>query len=478
MSEYQAVIGLELHVQLATQAKMFCGCANLFGQTPNSLTCPVCLGFPGALPVTNRNAVEKGLRFALAVEAEIAEQLCFDRKNYFYPDLPKGYQITQYHNPLARDGKIRIETGNRHKLIELEECHLEEDAGKSFHSSHSTSVDLNRCGVPLLEIVTRPVIHSPEEAYLFLERLKQIVQYLGLSRADMEKGELRCDANISVKKYTDSGLGPKVELKNLNSFRFIRRALQYEFERQINELKNGNEILRETRLYDERKNVTLPMRSKEESPDYRFFPEPNLPAHEIHKQVLAEMKDCLPELPDSRLDRYFTEMKLPLDSARILISDFELADFFEETASLCADPGLAANWILTELMGLMSTEKITLKELKISPRMLADLLKQVDGKRISGKIATTVLRQMIATGDPAEAVIEREGLRLITDQKTLLEVIEEVIGENPENLKKYLDGREKLFVFFVGQVMAKTGGQADPQAVNKLLRETLDDRQA
>ncbi|MBD3381102.1 MAG: Asp-tRNA(Asn)/Glu-tRNA(Gln) amidotransferase subunit GatB, partial [candidate division Zixibacteria bacterium] len=444
----------------------------------NSLICPVCLGLPGALPVTNKKAVEKGLKFATAVGAEIAGVLEFDRKNYFYPDLPKGYQITQYHNPLARGGKIRIETDKEHKYIELEECHLEEDAGKSFHGHECTTVDLNRCGVPLLEIVTRPVIHSPEEAYLFLKRLKQIVQYLGLSYADMEKGELRCDANISIRDSDDSALGPKVELKNLNSFRFIRRALEYEYKRQVKTVKAGNSVLRETRLYDEQMNTTLPMRSKEESSDYRFFPEPNLPPHKISKELIARLKCSLLELPDKRLDRYLTDMGLPFDSAQALISDFELSEYFEKTAGYCQDSKLAANWILTELMGLMSAEKISLKKLKISPWMLADLLIQVQKKQISGKIAATVLRRMIATGEPAEAIIEREGLRLITDRDSLLEVIEEVISENPENLKKYLDGREKLFVFFVGQVMAKTGGQADPQAVNKLLRETLDDRQA
>ncbi|NIP41696.1 MAG: Asp-tRNA(Asn)/Glu-tRNA(Gln) amidotransferase subunit GatB [candidate division Zixibacteria bacterium] len=476
MRDYEIIIGLEIHVQLQTRTKIFCVCKNEFQAEPNTNTCPVCLGMPGALPVLNKKAVELACRFILAVGGDINNNSLFARKNYFYPDLPKGYQISQHERPLGKSGTIRIETEDGMKEIMLQGIHLEEDAGKSFHLEDSSNIDFNRCGTPLLEIVTMPVIKNAHEAYLLLYRIRQLVQYLEISSGDMEKGALRCDANVSVRPQGQHEYGIRTEVKNMNSIRGVERALSYEISRQINLLEEGGFVVQETRLWDESMGRTDTMRTKEESPDYRYFPEPDLLALELEDDWLEEIKETIPELPLEKRDRFVREYKIPPYDAGVLTITPQLANYFEETARLCGNPKQASNWIMTEIMKIMKDRQISPDELNIPPKNVADLIKSIENGTISGKIAKEIVAEMAASGKAPGEIIEAHGLEQITDKKVIEQAVEQVFRENPENLKRYFDGQDKLFGYFVGQVMIKTEGKANPHLVNEILKDKLDGR--
>ncbi len=478
MSAYETIIGLEIHVQLMTETKIFCACRNQFEAEPNTNTCPVCLGMPGSLPVLNKKAVELACRFILAVGGNINTTSVFARKNYFYPDLPKGYQISQHELPLGKGGAIRIETDEGNMDIMLQGIHLEEDAGKSFHLEDSSNIDFNRCGTPLLEIVTMPVIKTAHQAYLFLNRIRQIVQYLGISSGDMEKGALRCDANISVRPEGQHEYGIRTEVKNMNSIRGVGKALSYEIKRQVNLLEQGGFVVQETRLWDEINNRTVTMRTKEESPDYRYFPEPDLPPLKLDNKWLEKIKHSIPELPHQKIDRFVKKYSIPRYDAAVLTSTVNLADYFEQTAKLCKNPKQVSNWIMTEVMKILKDEKSDTDDLKVSPKKLAGLINNIENGIISGKIAKEIFAEMAVTGKESDEIIVARGLQQITDKKVIKQTIEQVLSENPENLKRYFDGQEKLFGYFVGQVMKKTEGKASPNLVNQILKDKLNGREA
>ncbi|UCD94645.1 MAG: Asp-tRNA(Asn)/Glu-tRNA(Gln) amidotransferase subunit GatB [Candidatus Zixiibacteriota bacterium] len=478
--EYESVIGLEVHAQLRTKTKIFCGCKVGYGAPPNTLTCPVCLGLPGALPVLNKKAVECAILMILAVGGEVQERSVFARKNYFYPDLPKGYQISQYDQPLGLGGCVGLEASDAHKAkaIRLKRIHLEEDAGKLLHSESGESfsrVDLNRCGVPLIEIVTEPEVLKPAEARRCMTRVRQILQYLDVSDADMEKGQLRCDANVSVRPVGASEFGVRTEVKNLNSFRFLEKALAFEIDRQTKLLKSGGMIEQCTMLWNEDRQTVEPMRTKEESEDYRYFPEPDLVALIVNDAWLKEMQAGLPELPDERKRRFIGQYHIHEADAGVLTDSRELGDYYEKVMCDFDDGKLAANWTLTELLRVLHEEKTGVASLRVKPPMLADLLGQIKSGRISGKIAKVVFGEMLKTGRPAAEIIEHKGLTQITDISKLRKVIEEVLAENDKNLRRYLSGRTGVFDYFVGQVMRKTKGMANPEAARKLLQEKLDE---
>lgn len=475
MPDYEAVIGLEIHARLDTRSKLFCSCRNSYGRAANSLTCPVCLGLPGALPALNKKAVEYAVMMILAVKGEIDENSVFARKNYFYPDLPKGYQISQYDRPLGRGGKIRIEIDSKKKYIGLERIHLEEDAGKSIHFDDYSLVDLNRCGVPLIEIVTKPELNSHHEAYLFLIRVRQILRYLGISSGDMEKGEFRCDANISVRPKGHDKFGIKTELKNINSFRFVEKALEYEQKRQVELLESGQSVIQETRLWDEKTGRTMPMRSKEEALDYRYFPEPDLYVLQIDRSSVRRLGESLRELPAEMLDRFILQYNIPHYDAGVLTADRKLAEYFEKVGEECGNPKLAANWIMTEVMRVLKEQKLDADQIPVAPEMLARLLRCIDDEVVSGRTAKEVLAKMIDSGDDPDLIIERENLAQISDPRQLELIIRDVINQEPEKAKMYREGRTQLIGYFVGKVMAKSGGRANPKIVNQLLREFLNE---
>lgn len=476
---FEAVIGLEVHAQLATESKIFCGCRVAFGAPPNSLTCPVCQGLPGALPVLNKRAVEFAVRLILATGGTVNQRSVFARKNYFYPDLPKGYQISQYEAPLGIGGRLKIPSTseNVNKVVRLKRVHLEEDAGKSLHPEtreNLTRIDLNRCGTPLIEIVTEPDIRTPREAYEYLVMLKQILQYLEICTGDMEKGHLRCDANISVKSADSSEFGTRTELKNLNSFRWVERALAYEIDRQTQTIVAGRKVEQMTLLWNEKKQIAEPMRSKEESHDYRYFPEPDLVNLVIDDEWLAKIKGNLPELPEQKAARFVKQYQIPEYDARVLTSSRGLADYYETVMRNYTDGKTASNWVMTEIMRVLNEEKSDIESFRLRPEAIAELLNLIKDGTVSGKIAKEIFAEMRATGKSASEILSAKGLTQISDSTLINEIIERVLTQDGENLKKYLSGKTQIFGHFVGAVMKETKGKANPALVNKLLKEKLD----
>ncbi|MGL5955323.1 MAG: Asp-tRNA(Asn)/Glu-tRNA(Gln) amidotransferase subunit GatB [Brevinema sp.] len=476
---YESVIGLEVHVQLNTNTKAFCACPLTFGERPNTAICPICLGHPGTLPVLNKEALHKAILAGLALQAKINLFSQFDRKNYFYPDLPKGYQITQNTYPIVTGGHVAIHLeDNTQKEIRIHHLHLEEDAGKLTHNEHEdfSRVDLNRAGTPLLEIVSEPDIRSSEEAYFYLRELRTIMKYIDVSNVNLEEGSLRCDANVSVRKTGESQLGTKVEIKNLNSFNGIRKAIDYEIERQIGVLESGGQIEQETRLYDANKNITHGMRSKNVAAEYRYFPDPDLPPIHITQTLVEELATQLPEHPFAKRMRYHQELNLPLKDCIVLTDDQETADYFEQTLTATSqDPKKTANWILTEMMSRMNEHKLTAREFskKISPEATAELLTLVKETIISGKIAKDLFDDMLQTGKMPSLLVEEKGLKQVSNSDELEKIIDKILLENPNQVEQFKSGKDKLFGFFVGQLMKATNGQANPELANKILRDKL-----
>ena len=472
IAKYEPVIGLEVHVQLSTRTKIFCGCPTSFGAEPNSNVCPVCLGLPGALPVLNRHAVELAIEAALALGCRVNARSIFARKNYFYPDLPKGYQISQYDQPLAEHGFIDIPG----KRVGVTRVHMEDDAGKSIHdgfkdSDRYTYVDLNRSGTPLIEIVSDPDMRSSEEAHAYLTELKQVLQYLEVSTCDMEKGHLRCDANVSVRPRGQEKFGTKAEVKNLNSFRFLKHALDYEISRQIALIESGGRVTQETRLFNVDTGETVGMRSKEHAHDYRYFPEPDLVPLRVSADWLARVRERMPELPAARRRRFVEAYGLREYDAEVLTLTRPMSEYFESVASVAGDPRSAANWVMGDLTGLMKQEGLA--EPPVSAENLGKLVAMIAQGKISGKLAKEIFPKMFATGDAPEAIMEREGLQSIRDEGALGAIIDDVIAANPKQVEQYRSGKAAVLGFLVGQVMKASRGQADPAAVNRMLKEKL-----
>jgi aspartyl-tRNA(Asn)/glutamyl-tRNA(Gln) amidotransferase subunit B len=473
IAKYEPVIGLEVHVQLATHTKIFCGCPTSFGAAPNSNVCPVCLGLPGALPVLNRHAVELAIEASLALNCKIDARSIFARKNYFYPDLPKGYQISQYDQPLAEHGFVEIGTGGQTKRIGVTRVHMEDDAGKSIHdgfkdSDRYTYVDLNRSGTPLIEIVTEPDIRTSDEAYAFLTELKQRLQYINVSTCDMEKGHLRCDANVSVRLRGAEKFGTKAEVKNLNSFRFLKMALDHEIARQVALIESGGKVVQETRLYNPDADETISMRSKEHAHDYRYFPEPDLVPLRVSEAWIARIRATMPELPASRRARFVADYHLSEYDAEWLTQTREISEYFEGTAAL-SDPQAAAKWVMGDVAALLKRDG----KPPVSQEHLAALVNLVSQGKISGKLAKEIFPKMVETGDAPEAIMRREGLESISDEGELGKMIDEVIAANPKQVDQYRGGKQQVIGFLVGQVMKASRGQADPAVVNRMLKEKL-----
>ncbi|MDQ7817185.1 MAG: Asp-tRNA(Asn)/Glu-tRNA(Gln) amidotransferase subunit GatB [Melioribacteraceae bacterium] len=474
-SKYEAVIGLEVHAQLLTGTKIFCGCSTRFGNPPNTNVCPVCLGHPGVLPVMNKKVVEFTVLMGLAVKCKIKERSIFARKNYFYPDLPKGYQISQYEEPICEHGKVVIEfkDGSK-KEIGITRIHMEEDAGKSIHDqSDATLIDLNRCGTPLIEIVSEPDLRTPEEAYLYLSKLKQMVTYLGICDGNMEQGSLRCDANVSVRLNGETKFGTKTEVKNMNSFRNVERAIAFEIERQIGLMEDGKEVVQQTLLWDADSNKAYPMRSKEEAQDYRYFPDPDLLTIIIDENWKCRIKKQLPELPDARQVRFINDHKLPAYDAEILTSSRQLADYYEQVITVTNNYKAASNWVMTEVLRIVNDEKITIEQFPVKPISLGKLIKMIEDKTISGKIAKEIFPEMLATGQAPEEIVKDKNLLQISDTSEIEKAVDKIIESNPKDVQDYLGGKEKVIGFLVGQVMNETKGKANPQIVNEILLSKL-----
>jgi len=475
MTEFEPVIGMEAHAELLTESKMFCGCSAEFGGSPNSRTCPVCLGLPGSLPVANKKAVEYVIRTALALNCRISELSIFHRKNYFYPDLPKDYQISQYgETPIGVGGWIDITVNGETKRIRIRRVHLEEDTGKLIHSGGDESlIDYNRSGVPLMEVVSEPDIRSAEEAREYLVRLRAILTYLGVNDGKMEEGSLRCEPNISLRPKGTEKFGTPTELKNLNSFRAVYRGLDYEINRQQEILQEGGKIVHETRRWDDTRGVTAVMRGKEFEQEYRYFPEPDLVPMEFSPEFVEEQRAALPELPEDKKHRFVKEYDLPAYDAEVLTNTRAFADFYEETVKVYQEPKTVSNWMMGDFSRLLNAAGIEIAESTVKPADLAGLLKMIADGTISGKIAKTVFEEMFGTGAPPQQIVEKKGLTQITSEAELYPVIDQVISENPKIVQDFLGGNEKPFGFLVGQVMRYTKGRANPQAVNRLLRERL-----
>jgi aspartyl-tRNA(Asn)/glutamyl-tRNA(Gln) amidotransferase subunit B len=477
----ESVIGLEIHAQLLTETKIFCGCRTSFGASPNSLVCPVCLGLPGALPVLNGRAVDLAVKAALALGCRVQPISVFARKNYFYPDLPKGYQISQYDQPLAVNGCLEYDEGGVHHRVGITRLHLEEDAGKSLHegfadSNTRTYVDFNRSGVPLVEIVTEPALRSPRDAAAFFERLRAILVEIGTSDGNMEEGSLRCDANVSVRPAGSTALGTRTEIKNLNSFRFLQRALQHEIDRQAEIVAGGARVVHETLLWDQAAARTVAMRGKEEAHDYRYFPEPDLPPLVIPPGRIEAIRAALPELPEARRLRLMAAYSLPEPAVRLLASSAALAGYFETAARAAGNAGAAVHWVTGELMRAMHEDGMTVEEVRVRPEALAALIRLADAGTISGPSAKEVFQEMFATGRPPEAIVAERGLSRIDDRALLAALVRDVVASNPKAVAQYRGGKALAFGFFVGQVMKRTGGRADPALVNELVARELDAR--
>ena len=473
--KYESVIGLEVHAQMLTDTKIFCGCSTKFGSEPNTQTCPVCIGMPGVLPVLNKKALRFAIRTGLATDCSISSFSRFARKNYFYPDLPKGYQISQYELPVCEHGCIGIIVDGSVKTIGITRIHMEEDAGKNIHEGAGTYsfVDLNRAGVPLMEIVSEPDIRSPQEAVEYMKKLRAILRYLDVCDGNMEQGSLRCDANISVRPVAQTEFGTRTEIKNINSFRFVEKALEYEIKRQIKVIESGRRVFQETRLWDPNRGVTEPMRGKEEAHDYRYFPEPDLVPVIVEKEWIDEIKASLPELPDIKRDRFVTEYGLPETDADLLVSEKPLADWYEEAVKFGGQPKSVANWIMGDLMRLLNADNKIIEDCSLKPNQLVDMLRLMDNGTISGKIAKSVFEEMYATGKDPESIVKEKGLVQISDSGEIEKAVDDVIAKNPKETERFKAGEEKLLGFFVGQVMKVTKGKANPQMLNDLLRKKL-----
>lgn len=475
MSKYETIIGLEVHVELSTETKIFCSCPTRFGSEPNTNVCPICLGFPGTLPILNKKAVEYAIMAGLALNCEIPAVSKFDRKHYFYPDLDKAFQVSQYDQPVAKNGYLEIEVDGQKKRIGINRIHLEEDAGKLVHSSYGgySLADYNRGGVPLIEIVSEPDIRSPQEAKAYLEKLRSIILYTGISDVKMEEGSLRCDANISLRPAGSTVFGTRVEIKNMNSFRAVQRALEYEVQRHQEVLESGGRLIQETRRWDEDLGATFSMRSKEIAEDYRYFPEPDLVPVVVTEAWVEEIRQKLPEMPDARRKRYMEEYKLSAYDAEVLTASKHMSDFFEATLKEYHEPKTVANWLMGEIARHLNAEGIEINETKLTPSHLAELLKLVDEGTISGTIAKTVFEEMFASGKKPAQIVKEKGLVQISDEGALAAVVAQVIAENPKAVEDYRSGQQKALGFLVGQVMKHTKGRANPQLVNKLLQEKL-----
>ena len=473
--KYEVVIGLEVHAQMLTDTKIFCGCSTKFGSEPNTQTCPVCIGMPGVLPVLNKKALWFAIKTGLATDCRISSFSRFARKNYFYPDLPKGYQISQYELPVCEHGYIGIIVDGNVKKIGITRIHMEEDAGKNIHEGAGTYsfVDLNRAGVPLMEIVSEPDIRSPQEAVEYMKKLRAILRYLGVCDGNMEQGSLRCDANISLRPVNQTEFGTRTEIKNINSFRFVEKALEYEIKRQIKVIESGGRIVQETRLWDPNRGVTESMRGKEEAHDYRYFPEPDLVPVVVEKEWIDEIRSSLPELPDVKRERFVSEYGLPETDADLLVSEKPLADWYEEALKLGGQPKSVANWVMGDLMRLLNADNKTIEDCSLKPSQLVDMLRLMDDDTISGKIAKSVFEEIYTTGKAPDVIVKEKGLVQISDSGEIEKAVDEIISKYPKEAERYRFGEEKLLGFFVGQVMKVTKGKANPQMVNDLLRKKL-----
>ncbi len=480
LARYEPVIGLEVHAQLLTRTKLFCSCANRFGDPPNTNVCPVCLGLPGALPVVSREAITLAMRAALATHCTVQEESVWARKNYFYPDLPKGYQISQFERPLALEGWVEIPgEGAARRRVRLQRIHMEEDAGKLLHegypwSGEKSGVDFNRGGVPLIEMVTHPDLHSPEDAFEYLTALKAVLLYVEASDCNMEEGSLRCDANVSVRPRGTEPLGTRAEIKNLNSFRHVAKAVEHEIVRQVAVIESGGEVVQETRLWDADRGETAPMRSKEEAHDYRYFPEPDLPLLRTTPEWSDEVRRSLPELPAAKRQRFVAEYGLPDYDAGVLTQSRPVADYYEATARESGTAKAASNWVMNDILRKLNEDDIEVGACRVTPESLAALVKLIEKGTISGKIAKDVFEKMWLSGDGPGAIVEREGLVQVSDEGALQGTVSEVVAASPEQVAAYRGGKKAAIGWFVGQVMKKTGGKANPRVVNELLRKTLD----
>ena len=477
--EYEPVIGLEVHAQLLTESKIFCKCSTRFGGEQNKQVCPICLGMPGVLPVINQKAVDFAIRIGLATQCEISFHSIMARKNYFYPDLPKGYQISQYEEPLCKNGHVEIEINGELKKIRLIRIHLEEDAGKSVHAEeyveqNETLIDLNRCGVPLIEIVSQPDIASPHEAYLYLNQLRQILQYLGICDGNMEEGSLRCDGNVSIKPVGETKLSVSTELKNMNTFHGLEKALEYEIQRQQKIVEGGGHVVKETLLWDSSRNVAISMRAKEMAHDYRYFPEPDLVPLEVGPEWIKKIQSLLPEMPMQRKKRFMTEYNLPAYDAEVLTDTKSLADYYEACLKYTSDTKGLSNWVMSDVLRVLKDKKIEIHEFPVRPKNLADLVNLINDATISSRIAKNVFDRMIETGEEPEIIVQESGLTQLSDTVQIEAMVEQVLQRNPDEVEKYLSGKAKLMSFFVGQVMRLSKGKANPEIVNNILKQKFE----
>ena len=475
LNNWEAVIGLEIHVQLSTKSKLFSGASTNFGALPNTQACNIDLAMPGVLPVLNEEVLKMAIKLGTALSADINSPTSFARKNYFYPDSPKGYQISQMDKPIVEGGYLDIETESGTKRIGVTRAHLEEDAGKSLHDDFEgqSGIDLNRAGTPLLEIVSEPEISTPAEAVAYLKSIHSIIRYLDISDGNMAEGSMRCDANVSVRKKGDLELGTRTETKNVNSFRFVEKAIQYEIERQVHEIESGNVITQETRLYDSQNNTTRPMRSKEYANDYRYFPEPDLLPITLEKGFVESVIDGMPEMPNEKKERFVSKFLLSNYDADLLAADKDIANYFEEVVKISGSPKLSTNWIMGELSALLNNENLNIKDSKVSSDKLGQLILRIEDGTISGKIAKDIFEKMWLSGKEVDIIIKDEDLEQVTDDEEIESMIDEVIANNPQQLEQYKSGKDRLFGFFVGQVMQASQGKANPKQVNEILKSKL-----